>query len=95
MCGAYRVADYLKEKLGVDFGGTTADGLFTLHEVECLNACDRAPLLQIGSEYHGPVDQAYVDRLLDDLRSREQNTVTQLADDIVNVHLRKSERPAQ
>lgn len=95
MCGAYRVADYLKEKLGVDFGETTADGMFTLHEVECLNACDRAPLLQIGSEYHGPVDHAYVDRLLDDLRSREQKTVTQLADDIVNVHLRKTERPAQ
>ncbi len=92
MCGAYRIADYLKEKLGIGFGETTADGVFTLHEVECLNACDRAPLLQIGPDYHGPVDQAYVDRLLDDLRARAQSSVTQLADDIVKVHLQPADR---
>lgn len=87
VCGAYRVADYLKEKLGVEFGETTSDGLFTLHEVECLNACDRAPLLQIGDEYHGPVDAEYVDRLLDTLRNQE-SSVIKLADEIVKVHLR-------
>lgn len=86
MCGAYRVADHLKAKLGIDFGETTPDGLFTLHEVECLNACDRAPLLQIGDQYHGPVDGAYVDRLLDEIKSQE-STVVQLADSIVKVHL--------
>lgn len=86
MCGAYRIGDYLKEKLGVDFGETTPDGLFTLHEVECLNACDRAPLLQVGDQYHGPVDHAYVDKLLAELKSQE-STVTKLADEIVKVHL--------
>ncbi|MBL8088040.1 MAG: NAD(P)H-dependent oxidoreductase subunit E [Chthonomonas sp.] len=92
MCGAYRIADHLKEKLGIGFGETTPDGLFTLHEVECLNACDRAPLLQIGSDYHGPVDAAYVDRLIDELRTKETSSVTQLADDIVKVHLRDVEK---
>lgn len=87
VCGAYRIADYLHEKLGIGFGETTADGMFTLHEVECLNACDRAPLLQIGDEYHGPVDGAYIDKLLDDLRSRPDSTVSKLADEIVKVHL--------
>lgn len=87
MCGAYRVADHLKAKLGIDFGETTPDGLFTLHEVECLNACDRAPLLQIGDQYHGPVDGDYVDRLLDEIKSQE-STVVQLADSIVKVHLK-------
>lgn len=87
MCGAYRVGDYLKEKLGVGYGETTEDGLFTLHEVECLNACDRAPLLQIGDEYHGPVDNAYVDKLIDDLRAREDSSVIKMADQIVKVHL--------
>lgn len=87
MCGAYRIADHLKAKLGVEFGETTADGLFTLHEVECLNACDRAPLLQIGDEYHGPVDAAYVDKLIDSLKSQE-SSVVKLADEIVKVHLR-------
>ncbi|MBS1712558.1 MAG: NAD(P)H-dependent oxidoreductase subunit E [Armatimonadetes bacterium] len=87
MCGAYRIGNYLKEKLGIGYGETTADGLFTLHEVECLNACDRAPLLQVGDQYHGPVDKAYVDKLIEDLKSQEP-TVTQLADSIVKVHLR-------
>src|SRR5437773_13948 len=35
VCGAYRIADYLKEKLGIDWRGTTADGMFTIEEVEC------------------------------------------------------------
>lgn len=91
MCGAYRIADHLKKKLGVGFGETTPDGMFTLHEVECLNACDRAPLLQVGDEYHGPVDEAEVDRLLEDLRCRDKSTVVKLADEIVRVHLQEAE----
>ncbi|MFM9874153.1 MAG: NADH-quinone oxidoreductase subunit NuoE [Fimbriimonadaceae bacterium] len=86
MCGAYRIGDYLKQKLGIEYGETTPDGTFTLHEVECLNACDRAPLLQIGDEYHGPVDYAYVDKMLEELKSKPATT-TKLADEIVKVHL--------
>jgi len=91
MCGAYRIADHLKEKLGIDFGETTPDGIFTLHEVECLNACDRAPLLQIGDEYIGPVTEADVDRLVDELRARPDSSVVKLADEIVKVHLKSGE----
>lgn len=85
VCGAYPIGEYLKKKLGIGYGETTEDGVFTLHEVECLNACDRAPLLQVGSDYHGPVDEAYVDRLLDELRTKSESTVIQMADDIVKV----------
>lgn len=92
MCGAYRLADHLKEKLGIDFGETTPDGIFTLHEVECLNACDRAPLLQVGDEYHGPMDEASVDKLIEDLRKREDSTCVKLADEIVKVHLRDGDQ---
>ncbi len=92
VCGAYRIADYLKEKLGVDFGETTEDGVFTLHEVECLNACDRAPLLQVGDEYHGPMNPESVDALLADLRLRSASTVTKMADEIVKVHLKAEEK---
>ena len=91
MCGAYQIADHLKAKLGIEFGETTEDGMFTLHEVECLNACDRAPLLQIGDEYHGPVSEADVDRLIEDFRSREGSSVVKLADEIVKVHLMSGE----
>ena len=92
MCGAYRIADHLKEKLGVGFGETTPDGVFTLHEVECLNACDRAPLLQVGDEYHGPMTIESVDDLLDSLRKREDSSVIKMADEIVKVHLKSEER---
>ncbi|MEP0765839.1 MAG: NAD(P)H-dependent oxidoreductase subunit E [Fimbriimonadia bacterium] len=90
--GAYRILDYLKQKLGIDLGGTTEDGMFSLKEVECLNACDRAPLLQVGSSYYGPVDEAKIDALLTDLRKKEDSSVVQLANDIVQCHLTVSER---
>lgn len=92
LCGAYPVAQYLKEKLGIGFGETTADGVFTLHEVECLDACDRAPLIQIGDQYHGPVDEAYLDRLLEQLRNESASTVVKLADEVVQVHLANFEK---
>ncbi len=91
MCGAYRIGDKLKEKLGIEFGETTPDGIFTLHEVECLNACDRAPLLQIGDEYIGPVDESQVDQIIDSLRARPESSVVKLADEIVKVHLKAGE----
>lgn len=88
VCGAYRIRDYVKQKLGVGHGETTSDGMFTIEEVECLDACDRAPVIQVGDTYHGPVDEAYVDRLLDELRSQSESTVVKMADEIVKVHLR-------
>lgn len=91
-CGAYKLGDYLKAKLGVDYGETTADGEFTLEEVECLDACDRAPLLQVGDQYHGPLDEAGVDRLLEDLRKSANPTTVGLADSIVKCHLSAADK---
>jgi len=87
MCGAYKLADYLKRKLGVGFGETTEDGVFTLHEVECLDACDRGPVFQVGDEYMGPMDESSVDALLDRLRKDAGSSVVRLADEVVQVHL--------
>lgn len=86
--GAYRIWDHLKAKLGVGHGETTADGMFTLEEVECLDACDRAPVLQVGDRYIGPVTESDVDKLLDELRASKEPTTVQMADAIVKVHLR-------
>jgi NADH-quinone oxidoreductase E subunit len=91
VCGAYRIADYLKAKLGINNGETTADGLFTIEEVECLDACDRAPLLQIGDEYYGPVTESDVDKLIENLRNSSESTVTKLADEIVKVQITANE----
>ncbi len=88
LCGAYRLRDHIKAKLGIGHGETTADGMFTVEEVECLDACDRAPLMQVGDQYYGPLDEASVDALLDKLRATEESTVIKMADEIVRAHLR-------
>jgi NADH-quinone oxidoreductase E subunit len=90
--GAFRVRDYISQKLGIKNRETTADGMFMLEEVECLNACDRAPVLQVGDQYHGPVDEKSIDALLEKLRTTTENTVIQMADQIVQCHLQSGER---
>lgn len=45
LSGGVDAADYLKQKLGIDFNETTADGMFTLKEGECMGACGDAPVL--------------------------------------------------
>ncbi len=87
VCGAYEIAAKLKEKLGIAFGETTPDGLFTIHEVECLDACDRAPVFQVGDQYLGPITEGDLDGILDELRSKTESTVVRLADEIVRVQL--------
>jgi NADH-quinone oxidoreductase E subunit len=89
--GAYPLRDYIRTTLGVGHGETTEDGEFTFEEVECLDACDRAPVMQVGDEYHGPVDNAYFDRLIEQLRASKESTVVKLADSIVQVQLRAGE----
>lgn len=92
VCGGYEIWDYLKSKLGVGHGETTPDGMFTLEEVECLDACDRAPVLQVGDQYIGPVSRGDVDQLLERLRTLPESTVVKMADEIVQVHLAATER---
>ncbi|MEG0822186.1 MAG: NADH-quinone oxidoreductase subunit NuoE [Burkholderiaceae bacterium] len=50
LSGAKGAAAYLKEKLGIDFGETTADGCFTLKEGECMGACGDAPVMIVNNE---------------------------------------------
>jgi NADH-quinone oxidoreductase subunit E len=47
---AAQAAAHLKQKLGIDFGETTPDGMFTLKEGECLGACGDAPVLLVNNK---------------------------------------------
>ncbi len=49
-------------------GETTPDGRVTLLRVECLCACEVAPMMQVDEEYVGPLDRAAIDRVLEGLR---------------------------
>ena len=65
--GCDKVVDHLKARLGVDFGETTADGQYTLREVECLAACAGAPMMQIGHDYYESLTPEKIDQILEGL----------------------------
>ena len=62
--GAGDLIGYLEEKLGIKAGETTADGQFSLDQVECLGACEIAPMAQINKEYVGPITKEKLGQLL-------------------------------
>jgi NADH-quinone oxidoreductase E subunit len=66
--GSDEVVAACEKKLGVGIGGTTADGLFTLVEVECLGACVNAPILQVNDDFYEDLDGPRTAALLDALR---------------------------
>jgi NADH-quinone oxidoreductase subunit E len=49
LSGGVDAGEYLKKKLGIDFGETTADGKFTLKEGECMGACGDAPVMLVNN----------------------------------------------
>jgi len=69
--GSDEVVAACKRKLGVGLGETTADGQFTLDEVECLGACVNAPMVQIGDDYYEDLDSSRTEALLDALMRGE------------------------
>lgn len=62
--GADEFHAWLKDELGVEEGGTTDDGLFTVEHVMCLAACDKAPMLQCNFRYVENLGQEKMRELL-------------------------------
>ena len=77
--GAERVTEELRGKLGIKPGETDATGTFTLLEVECLGACDRAPVVMVNDAWHECLRPEDVERLVDDLRARGEAALTRLS----------------
>ena len=67
LLGARRITRHISSKLGIEVGGTTPDGRFTLGEVECLGSCGTAPMLMLNDEYHENLNEPRVDEILEDL----------------------------
>ena len=67
--GATAAAEHLKQKLGIEFGATTADGAFTLKEAECMGACGDAPVLLVNNKRMAcAMTPDKLDRLLEELK---------------------------
>ena len=64
MRGSERLVDMLSRKLGIKPGQTTADGRFTLSEVECLGSCGTAPVVMVNEAYHENMSVEKLDELL-------------------------------
>jgi len=68
LSGAVVAAEHLKQRLGVGFGETTADGRFTLKEGECFGACGDAPVLLVNNKRMcGFMSPGAIDKLLSEL----------------------------
>jgi NADH-quinone oxidoreductase E subunit len=77
--GSDELLEACERKLGVGVGGTTADGVFTLVEVECLGACVNAPILQVNDDFYEDLDGPKTEALLDALRDGKPPPVGSLA----------------
>jgi NADH-quinone oxidoreductase subunit E len=67
LSGAFDLLEHAESSLGVGVGQTTADGMFTLEEAECLAGCDNAPCVQVNHRYFGPIGQSDLDDLVQKL----------------------------
>ncbi|GAC1323928.1 MAG: hypothetical protein NVS2B16_06620 [Chloroflexota bacterium] len=67
--GADEIIDYIAQKLGIQPGETTDDGMFTLLRVECLAACHRAPIMQVNHRYFQDLTPQKVDALIEAARA--------------------------
>jgi NADH-quinone oxidoreductase subunit E len=66
--GSAAIVEHIKKRLGIDVGETSPDGRFSLVEVECLGACDTAPMCQINDRDHFHLDDKKLDALLETLK---------------------------
>ena len=68
--GSDDIIAYIKQKLNIGVGETTADGMFTLKTVECLGACGYAPMMQLGKNYREHLTKEKVDAIIEECRSK-------------------------
>jgi len=76
LLGAERVTEALSAKLGIRPGQTTPDGAFTLIEVECLGACDRAPVVMVNDDWQERLAPEQAATFVDDIRAKGRAAFT-------------------
>jgi NADH-quinone oxidoreductase subunit E len=68
--GGEELLEHCKQKLGIGHKQTTADGAFSLEEVECIGACSWAPAVQVNYDFHENLTAERMDAVLDDYRKK-------------------------
>ena len=72
LSGAYELYERFQEELGIGHQGVTADGLFSLEEVECIGACSWAPAIQVNYDFHDELKPELVPGILDGYRGQAE-----------------------
>ena len=75
--GGNEIFDRFQQELGVCHKGVTADGLFSLEEVECIGACSWAPAIQVNYDFHDELTPDLVPGLLDRYRAQARQSAAQ------------------
>lgn len=73
--GGKAVLDAMKQKLGIDVGGTTPDRMFSLEVARCFGACGLAPVITINDEVHHRVKTNKIGQILDTYREKSSQEV--------------------
>ena len=68
LSGQEEILEYLKGRLGIEVGKTTPDQKCSLTTVECLGACELAPMMQMNEKYVGPLNKQMIDQILDQIQ---------------------------
>jgi len=68
--GGEEIFEHCQQKLGIGHKGTTADGLFSLEEVECIGGCSWAPAVQVNYDFHENITTEKMDSVLDEYRKK-------------------------
>ncbi len=69
--GSQKIMDRLKERLKIESGQTTEDGLFSIDEMRCVGACGLAPVFTVNGEVHGRATVKLLDNVLDEIMKKE------------------------
>lgn len=63
--GCESMREHINNRLGIDFGETTADDKFTMIPVPCLGDCDNAPVMMVGEDLHRRLNEEQIDQLIE------------------------------
>lgn len=67
--GSGRILDRAKQKLGIDVGETTPDGMFSLEATRCIGACGLAPVFSVNGEVYGKATPELVDKIIEQYKN--------------------------
>ncbi len=72
--GSKMIIETIEDELGIEVGGTSEDGLFTLNTVACIGCCSLAPVIMINEDTHGRLTPASLRKLLRSYKRKERSS---------------------